>query len=289
MNPVAFYDSVAGDYDAPEHERFYRKIACALLKLIQDDFKARSVLEIGAGSGFATLLLRERFSSAIITALEPSQSMLARAERKLDCVSWRLQKLADFDGSSEFDLIFCSMAGHWLSAMEWVKLLDLSKSSRLALAIPISDRYIEKATGNEALRKVLRKVRSRPIWPKDVRVGERILARIEKWFSNVHTENLVFTESFSRTGMLADALYSRGVLVALCGEEASVAKSLLEECEAVKDATEPHRIGFNWAFKLIIACDSEDLLRDDHRRTAERPKDKSLDGKRTSDRITPTK
>ncbi len=92
------------------------------LKLL-DGLKKRkisSILEIGCGSGNYTLLLREKFGSAELKAVDISKEMVVIAGEKLKNkgVEFIVQDAENFNLSSRFDLITSNACFQWFDDME---------------------------------------------------------------------------------------------------------------------------------------------------------------------------
>lgn len=239
INPNIFYNQVAQTYEN-FNKHFYQKIAAGLLALIPIETPINSILEIGAGTGFATLLIKNSYPQAKITALEPSESMLNIAKQKISGVNWKLQSFEEFVPQTKPDLIFCSMAAHWLTTSEWQKLISLSKNSTIALALP-SVRKNSEVRANQILKKILFKLKTKSLWAKESRNLKAIAASKVK--------KLTFSEQYSDNKKLVESLYNRGVFLALFGQQAIAAKNLFYE-KLEKES--PNQAIFDWSFKLII-------------------------------------
>ena len=136
LTAADFFQLMAAEYDQPLHEGFYRRVAAELLGMIPAGLAADAILEVGAGSGFATTLLRERFPMAGIVALEPSPEMMARGSSKAAGVEWTCRPLSDKAGG-RFDLVTAFMSFHWLDPRE----RNANRAGRggmLALALPVT-------------------------------------------------------------------------------------------------------------------------------------------------------
>jgi len=238
MNAITFYDKNAAQYNLPEHEDFYGRIAQELLKVIPTDFAPESILEVGSGTGFATAQLRESYPQAVITGLEPSPGMLAKAREKFPDVTWHPKSLNDFAAWEHFDLIFSSMAAHWLTSKEWQALFDIPAKC-LALALPAISDSADNNPANMLLKKLVFKLKAKPNWPKKAR-------HLNMLTQQVKADNFSFKEQFEDHRQLAESLYTRGVLVSLFGNKAEEAKELLQ-----KDL---NSACFSWSFKLITTA-----------------------------------
>jgi len=237
-NTVDFYNKNAEGYNLLIHQGFYGRIAEELLRVISKNFAPNSILEIGAGTGFATAKLKERYPQAKITCIEPSPAMLSKAKEKFSTITWQEKSLYDFTFGEHFDLIFCSMAAHWLTEQEWQILFNVPVNC-LALALPTSSDNTKNNPANMLLKKLVFKLKAKPNWPKESRHLDYPEIR------QVKVYNLSFEEEFATPKELAESLYTRGVLMALFDNKAKEAKQQLE-----RDLNSNY---FSWHFKLITA------------------------------------
>jgi SAM-dependent methyltransferase len=245
MNAHAFYDAVAERYDA--HRGFYDSLARALVALVPERLAPKRILEIGAGTGFATRVLVERFPAAEIVALEPSNAMRQRGRVAAPSARWRAGTLAELGSTDGFDLIVASAAAHWFTDEEWGSLVSGAARAALALALPLTDARTESGAlpqGNYALRNVVGSWRPSPTWNAATR--RRASSR---WFealgTDVTTAKWRLVETYAGGAELAEALFVRGALLALFGEDAESAR------ETLAGSVGPGPVDFGWSFLLI--------------------------------------
>ena len=147
-------------------------VLLGLLRLYENVFReARSILEIGAGQGWAACMVKRMFPSAVVTATDLSSAAVASAwkwERvfdvKLDhvrhCPSDDLQ-----EPDSSIDVVFCFAAAHHFvthrGTLEEIHRVLRPGGHGLYLYEPTCPDYLYDA----ALRRVERK---RPAVPEDV-------------------------------------------------------------------------------------------------------------------------
>lgn len=98
---------------------------------------AGRILEIGAGTGRATLPLARR--GAVITVIEPSADMLRvlgehlQAEALTDHVTLRQATFEDVDPAAGYDVVVAAQSFHWTDpATRWARLASLLGSSGVA-------------------------------------------------------------------------------------------------------------------------------------------------------------
>jgi len=269
LTAADFFHLTAAEYDQPLHEGFYRRAAAELLGMIPAGLAADAILEVGAGSGFATTLLRERFPEAGIVALEPSLGMLARGSSKTAGVEWTCRPLSDMAGG-RFDLVTAFMSFHWLDPREQEMLFGLAVGGVLALALPVSGGTgagfsdetgrgggtgagsqtsigAETASsGNTALLELTRLLGGACCWRRSVRRAAAVESRLRNHFPHVAQRGLGIHENYASGRELADSLYIRGVLHALFAARAPEAREIL----AVKF---PGETGFRWDIELLVA------------------------------------
>lgn len=243
LSPADFFGAVAAAYDHPEHQQFYERVAGELLALLPAGFSPRTILEAGAGTGFATAALVRRFPGAAIEALEPSAAMAARGRVRVPAAVWRNMPLAAC-GRARFDLVFSSMAPHWFTASEHKQLMRLSApGGRLALALPVPGAAL---AGNRLLKQLLGSVPGERLWTRAVRRPEAIALKLEQRFGQIHMRRMSIREDYPDAAALAAALYTRGVLHALFGSGAAGAREALAAADA-------RGIGFEWPLLFIVA------------------------------------
>lgn len=244
LNPADFFGAVAAVYDRLEHQIFYERVAGELLALLPDTIAPGTILEAGAGTGFATAMLARRFPGAAIEALEPSVAMAARGRIRVPMATWRNLPLAVRDAGS-FDLVFSSMASHWFTVGEQEKLINMvAPAGCLALAVPVPGAGM---AGNRLLKQLLGRQPGQRLWTRAARRPEVMALRLERRFSQVRMRRMSLREDYPDAAALATALYTRGVLHALFGSGAARAR----EAMAGEDAP---AIGFEWPLLLIVAA-----------------------------------
>lgn len=261
MQAYQFYEQIAENYNLPIHQHFYQEVGGKLLEQIPDNLAVNNILEIGSGTGFTTSLLRQRFPKAEIIALEPSFSMLSKAKQKCSGVDFRCEPLSDFDGRRHFDMIVCSMVGHWLSSKEWQKLTDLNKKAILALTLPvINNNDAKKSLANQQLKRLLFKLKTSSAWLKQSRLQHPPLnpLPLREGRAVVSSYDLEINEKFKTRKELAETLYTRGVFLALFGTKAEIAKNLFLNSplwgqSPTNNNGDSPPINFYWSFKLFAS------------------------------------
>jgi len=78
------------------------------------DLPARAIVDLGAGAGNVTKLLRERWPEAEITGVEGSAEMVAAGRKAAPDVEWQHADLASWRPPTRYDLVFSNAALHWL-------------------------------------------------------------------------------------------------------------------------------------------------------------------------------
>lgn len=249
LKPAEVFQQTAAAYDTPPHGAFYRRVADELIARIPPAFSPRSILEVGAGTGFTTSRLRERFPAAKITALEPSEAMLERGRRKMiDGVTWKCQKLSD-ESEGRFDLVVSSMSFHWLDAAEREKIVELASAGLLAMAVPITGG--SRLSGNLACIELVRRLRTHDRgderhWHRQIRHPSRLISLLENKFQRLTFERIGIIEEYKNAQELAQNLGTRGALYALFEEKSELAGCLLTSLMNEKTA-------FRWDVGLFVA------------------------------------
>lgn len=245
LTPSGFFEARAEAYDSELHRPFYEEAAGRLLGLLPPDVQPASILEVGAGTGFATRLLLDRFPDARVTALEPSAKMAERGRTNAADAEWICRDLADFDGG-RFDLVVASMSYHWLTPYERRKLARIAVGGTAALAIPIAGG--QRLDGNMALLKLVRQVSARNRWKRESRRLQEAANLQMAYFPDVRSDRFYIQERFGDPDAFAESLDVRGVLPALFGEMARTAREMLS-----LSVSGP--IAFNWELGLVVAAD----------------------------------
>lgn len=251
--PSRFYEREVQRYDTPGNRIFYQTIAAGLLETITDPERIGTILEIGAGTGFATKVLRQRYPRARIVALEPSQSMTERGRCRVPDALWRSEPVYAAD-PGRFNLVFSSMSYHWLSEHERQVIAKSACGGRLAIAVSVVDRPGAAddlggvPDGNERLKQVVYKVREKTPWSRSDRRTDRLVEAVGRNFHKVTYDHLSINETFGDAREFADTLFSRGSLLALFSTHAPEA---YKELLSINDATGP--ISFRWKIALITA------------------------------------
>ena len=246
LSPADFYNGVAVDFASDLNRPFYEKVAAHLLNLVPVEpvgsTPIKSILEVGAGCGFATRKIRERFPNAKILALEPAISLLNHHNGKIPGVQWVGGRLADFKPSHQFDLVVSSMSYHWLSRGERERFMRLAKS--VALAIPVT--RTDSSATNKFLVKLMLSLRVRPKWVREIRQASRVACEVGKFFREVKEADLSLRERFANHQSLSKTLYNRGVLLALFDGQAERAKEILCQSSLSSETF------FNWNIKCFV-------------------------------------
>lgn len=136
----------AENYD--QAARVQKLFASQLLSLFPRSDAVKKIYELGCGSGFLTEGLLEQFPSASISAIDFSEGMLSRAERRCPGgrISWDLSDVHDYEFAEPADLIVSSSALQWMEPLE--PLLErlrlvLKPGGRFCFLLPLEKTFIE--------------------------------------------------------------------------------------------------------------------------------------------------
>ncbi len=119
------FDRAAQSYD--EAAVLQRQVNLNLLERFDYiNFIPESILDIGAGTGFATYALHKRFPKAKVTALDIASSMLAVAQSRLPLMSKLKKKISFVNAEAEclpfadnsMDLIYSNLTLQWVSSLD---------------------------------------------------------------------------------------------------------------------------------------------------------------------------
>jgi trans-aconitate 2-methyltransferase len=79
------------------------------------DADPRTIVDLGAGTGNVTRLLQARWPDAVVTGVDSSAEMLARAAEVLPQISWEQADLAQWRPRDAMDLLYSNAALHWVN------------------------------------------------------------------------------------------------------------------------------------------------------------------------------
>jgi malonyl-CoA O-methyltransferase len=135
---VAAFDAAAPTYAAAA--KVQAEAAEALLRRAAAP-PPRRALDIGAGAGAVATRIARRWPQAEIDALDASPAMLAELSKALPEARLICADAAAFEASARYDLIFSSMALHWLAdpraaLTRWRR--ALAPGGALHVALPVA-------------------------------------------------------------------------------------------------------------------------------------------------------
>ncbi|RLG13118.1 hypothetical protein DRN73_00460 [Candidatus Pacearchaeota archaeon] len=244
-----FYEKIAHIYENPVNSKFYKSIAEKLCKLIKKSVGNRnifSILELGAGTGYSTEILRKYFSEAEIWATDPSLKMLKIAKNKnisktkyivLDAENIQTFKI-------KFDLIFGNFCYHWFTLNIASQLKNhLTHNGIIAFSIPVN--LPDGTLGNKLLLKIYKNIKKNYFLSSKHRLKlKNLLSEFAEY--NLKTHIFSFSETrFSKNW--AYILRSRGSWYYLFGEFAQEAENLW-----YKYTSHKNKIPLNWHVLLLI-------------------------------------
>ncbi len=241
LQAAAFFNAAAAAYDQPRHQRFYGRVAAELVALLPAGLNVERLLEVGAGTGFSTLVFQSGFPEAQVTALEPAPQMLDRGRQRLPEVEWICRPLAGMPPAS-FDLVASSMSYQWLDLVERQKIVKLAAGGVLALALPLSG--AAEMNGNLALRKIVFQLRGGN-WPRQARRRGAVEAVLRRCFLEVNTGIVRIDEEYESCLGLSRSLLERGAMHSLFGEKAAQAAKMMAACQ--------EQACFRWTIGLFVA------------------------------------
>jgi trans-aconitate 2-methyltransferase len=83
-----------------------------------DAEKPAEVVDLGAGTGNVTRLIRDRWPDAHVTGVDDSQEMLAKAAAAAPAIDWERADLATWRPARRADVIYSNAALHWIPGHE---------------------------------------------------------------------------------------------------------------------------------------------------------------------------
>jgi trans-aconitate 2-methyltransferase len=78
------------------------------------DVPARAIVDLGAGAGNVTKLLKERWPEAEVTGVEGSAEMVAAGRKAAPDVQWQHADLASWQPPKRYDVVYSNAALQWL-------------------------------------------------------------------------------------------------------------------------------------------------------------------------------
>ncbi|MGB9357229.1 MAG: methyltransferase domain-containing protein [Acidimicrobiia bacterium] len=118
-------------WDPDQYLRFAdhrRRPGIELLSRIPD-IDARSIVDLGCGTGDLTALLQVRWPAAAVVGIDSSVEMIERARDDHPHMAWSIAGIEAWEPSEPVDLIFSNAALHWLDDHR-----DLFRKLRSSLA-----------------------------------------------------------------------------------------------------------------------------------------------------------
>ncbi len=244
------FSRAAGFYD--QYADIQKKIALELIKRIEKKGVLK-ILEIGCGTGNYKLLLRDKFKTAIIKAVDISAKMIELAEKKLQGknIEFNVMDAENFISSEKFDLITSNACFQWFKAPEETLLrykTMLKKNGEIGFSSFGPQTFREL---NLSLKSVLG---NNPIAVDGFLPKEKIEKILLKNFKAVKLKEIKFKEGFLRLKNLLDKIKWTGVTGGGLEKKTYLSRPLLKEIEQVylekfKKITATYQVFFFWAKK----------------------------------------
>lgn len=108
---ISHFDGAAASYD--EAASLQQQVAQRLVEKANID-NPQDFLDIGAGTGLLSQVLRQKYPSASITAIDPAPQMLRKAQHKIRDLSIIEGDALTIPENTHYDAIFSNMMLHWL-------------------------------------------------------------------------------------------------------------------------------------------------------------------------------
>jgi malonyl-CoA O-methyltransferase len=111
-NLVGSFDQAARRYD--QHASIQEEVAKRLVRWAEPVASPEAILDLGCGTGFVAVAVRQRWPQVKITGLDLAPTMLGQMRRKLPDLTLINADATQAELTPHFDLIFSSMALHWM-------------------------------------------------------------------------------------------------------------------------------------------------------------------------------
>lgn len=232
---IEFYDRNSKNYSTESSYRFYSDLTKLICDAVAKKVEVPSlIIDIGSGCGFSTGIIAKRFPGTPIVAVEPASSFheMARERYPSNAVEFKNCRLADLNDGRKADLLISNMSYHWLLDDDRKNLLKVMRSDAIvAMALPVRPASMpsKRFRGNSMLVETYRELAggngfvSPAKTLRGSRPGERSDGELE-----IVSETLIdVIEEFS-TADFSDDLYYRGLLTAIFGDLAGLARGILE-------------------------------------------------------------
>lgn len=185
-----------------------RLLAVKLLSRIKNT-NPDKILELGCGTGNYTLLLREKFKDAQITAVDISKEMIAVARSKINenHIKFIVSDAEKHDFSEKFDLITSNACFQWFADLERALLRYknlLKKNSVISFSIFGPDTF----RGLGALLKY--KSENASVSADNFIAGEKIKKILKQNFRKAQVKEFTYRESFACLKDLLDKIKYTG-------------------------------------------------------------------------------
>jgi len=233
-------------YATAVNERFYTRIAAALAEKVAARLTPRRILEVGAGTGAATVVLKRYFPLAEILATDPSERMLAHNRKKgLHGVRYACFAAEELRSPNEgFDLIFGNICYHWFLPGTARNLAELLAPGGI-MAFSVSVSGPEKEDGNIILLRICRELSI------SGRQGKHLLSLIRlrrefACFPKCIMEKIALRETHP-PALFGTLLRARGSWAFLFGPRAEEAEHRWWKLTAGRD-----RITLYWHIALVV-------------------------------------
>lgn len=234
-------------YATAVNERFYIQVAAALAGMAAARFTPRRILEVGAGTGAATVVLKRYFPEAEILATDASEKMLEHnLEKRLEGVRYAPLRIEEVPCCGEtFDLIFGNICYHWFPPGTASHLSGLlHPDGVMAFSLPITGG--EKENGNHFMMRICREL------GRNSRQGQRLpgLNHLKRQFSSFSTcliQKITLRETHP-PAVFGTLLRARGSWTFLFGPHAPLAESLWRKYTAGLTT-----VTLCWNIALVVA------------------------------------
>lgn len=248
MSAFEVFSATSHLYATPVNERFYIRIAAALAEKAAEKIAPRRILEVGAGTGAGTTVLRRYFPAAEILATDRSEEMLAYNRAKgLPGVTYApvaAEEIGRLD--RRFELIFGNICYHWFTpgtARLLAPLLD--PGGVAAFSVPVTGP--EKETGNLVLLQICRAL------GRGGRDGRKVpnpgrLRREFACFNKCRIEEIALREAHP-PALWGSLLRARGSWAFLFGSRAALAEELWRKFTAGYST-----VALYWHIALVVAA-----------------------------------
>jgi malonyl-CoA O-methyltransferase len=202
------FSRYAASYDT--YSSIQLRAGARLIELTEPEDRCAKILDIGCGTGNYTRLLRDKFPSAKIKALDISERMINIAKRKLSGsgVEFIVADAEEINFTEGFDLITSNACLQWFDDLEtalknYSNMLNENSTISFSIFGPATFQQLHLAIADLFKKKI--SISSNFFSSRD-----RLSEILEKYFDQTYIEEQLFNESYNSLWQLLNTIKYTG-------------------------------------------------------------------------------